>query len=441
MKCTECNKEINDGAKFCQYCGTKITAAASKTKSETLDLHLNADEIAAYFSGENIDAYDSYSSVNIPEGVFAFAFTKNGNIEIRTGFNEFSKIHGDGKFLGGLKKLISNESNASIALVKKAVFPLSFSFVNLELTSTFFDVEAQLLCRVNDGKLFLESFLSDSSSVGTASIEETLSNLVKKVLTDSLYERSADEILKGKAVTNEVFNSLKEKFKSVYPCFELIELSQFEAKNENLSSIKKSNEDFEAETKQRELEKQRQAAAFETFQTSNQFDQEYKKIQHENTLSEIERETELKKKNLENTCELEKTELSNRIEKQKIQDSYDDERFSKKLQQDKEEMQNQMELLQEALKIRNARKDADTERDMMLREQEMNFELEKMRIQNEGLKIQNDEKIRSMQEDARLKDAESKSKDEKAELIKDQNNDYKKIISEQIKTLGEKKDW
>ncbi|WP_191015181.1 zinc-ribbon domain-containing protein [Treponema zioleckii] len=441
MKCPECNKEISDGAKFCQYCGAKIAAASSKAKNETLDLKLNADEIAAYFSQKNIASYDSYSSVNIPEGVFAFAFTKNGNIAINSGFNEFSKTQGNGGIIGGLKKLISSESNASIALVKKAVFPLSFSFANLELSSAFFDIDAQLLCRVNDGKLFLESFLSDSSSVGVASVEETVFNLVKKVLTDSLYEKSAEEILKGKSVANEVFNSLKEKFKSLYPCFELVELSQFEARNENLSSIKKSSEDFEAETKHRELEKQRQASAFESFQTSNQFEQEYKKIQHENALSEMERETELKKTNLENASELEKTELSNRIEKQKIQDSYDNERFSKKLQQDKEEMQNQMELLQQALKIRNARKDADAERDMMLREQEMNFELEKLRIQNEGLKIQNDEKIRSMQEEARLKDAESKSKDEKSELIKEQNNDYKKIISEQIKTLGEKKDW
>lgn len=423
MKCPECNKEISDSAKFCQYCGAKIAAVSAKAKSETLDLHLESNEIAAYFSEKNIAAYNSYSSVNIPEGVFAFAFTKNGNIKIGSGFNDFSKMQGNSGIFGGLKKLISNDSNASITIVKKAVFPLSFSFENLELNSAFFDVDAQLLCRVNDEKLFLETFLSDSSSVEIASIEETVSNLVKKVLTDSLYEKSAEEILKGKTVASEVFNSLKEKFKSLYPCFELVELSQFEARNENLSSIKKSSEDFEAETKQRELEKQRQEAAFETFQTSNQFEQEYKKIEHENALSEMERETVL-----------EKTELNHRIEKQKIQDSYDDERFSKKLEQDKEEMQNQMELLQQALKIRNARKDADAEREMMLREQEMNFELEKMRLQN-------DERIRSMQEDARLKDAESKSKDEKSELIKEQNADYKNIISEQLKTLGEKKDW
>lgn len=423
MKCPECNKEISDNAKFCQYCGAKIAAVSAKAKSETLDLHLESNEIAAYFSEKNIAAYNSYSSVNIPEGVFAFAFTKNGNIKIGSGFNDFSKMQGNRGIFGGLKKLISNDSNASITIVKKAVFPLSFSFENLELNSAFFDVDAQLLCRVNDEKLFLETFLSDSSSVAIASIEETVSNLVKKVLTDSLYEKSAEEILNGKATANEVFNSLKEKFKSLYPCFELVELSQFEARNENLSSIKKSSEDFEAETKQRELEKQRQEAAFETFQASNQFEQEYKKIEHENALSEMERETVL-----------EKTELNHRIEKQKIQDSYDDERFSKKLEQDKEEMQNQMELLQQALKIRNARKDADAEREMMLREQEMNFELEKMRLQN-------DEKIRSMQEDARLKDAESKSKDEKSELIKEQNADYKNIISEQLKTLGEKKDW
>lgn len=423
MKCPECNKEISDSAKFCQYCGAKIAAVSAKAKSETLDLHLESNEIAAYFSEKNIAAYNSYSSVNIPEGVFAFAFTKNGNIKIGSGFNDFSKMQGNRGIFGGLKKLISNDSNASITIVKKAVFPLSFSFENLELNSAFFDVDAQLLCRVNDEKLFLETFLSDSSSVEIASIEETVSNLVKKVLTDSLYEKSAEEILNGKTVASEVFNSLKEKFKSLYPCFELVELSQFEARNENLSSIKKSSEDFEAETKQRELEKQRQEAAFETFQTSIQFEQEYKKIEHENALSEMERETVL-----------EKTELNHRIEKQKIQDSYDDERFSKKLEQDKEEMQNQMELLQQALKIRNARKDADAEREMMLREQEMNFELEKMRLQN-------DERIRSMQEDARLKDAESKSKDEKSELIKEQNADYKNIISEQLKTLGEKKDW
>ena len=97
-------------------------------------------------------------------------------------------------------------------------------------------------------------------------------------------------------------------------------------------------------------------------------------------------------------------------------------------------MLSQMELLKEALKIRNARKDADTEREMLEREQENNFELEKLRIQN-------DERFRSLQEEARLKDAESKSKDEKAQLLKEYNSDFKNIISAQIKSLGEKNDW
>ena len=440
MKCLECNKEISDGAKFCQYCGAKINAA-SKPKSDLLDLRLGTNEIAAYFSSENCDGYGSYSSVNVPEGVFAYAFTKNGNVEIRSGFNEFSKMNGSGGIISGLKKLISSEANPPVAIVKKAVFPLSFNFTNLELNSAFFDVDSQLLCRVNDGKQFLESFLSESASVGTQIIQENLGNLVKKIFTDTLYEKSAEEILKGKTVANEVFNSLKEKFKSVYPFIELVELSLFEARNENLSSIKKSSENLETEARQRELEKQRQAAAFESFQSTNQFQQEYKKIEHENALSDIERQNEIAKTNLLNRSELEKTELTGKIEKQKIQDSYDDERFAKKIQQDKEEMLSQMELLQEALKIRNARKDADAEREMMLNEQQQNFELEKLRIQNEGLKIQNDEKIRSLEEEVRLKDVESKSNDEKAQLLKEHGSDFKNIISEQIKSWGEKSEW
>ena len=422
MKCLECNKEISDGAKFCQYCGTKITAAV-KTKRDILDLRLGAKEIAAYFSHENCDGYDSYSSVNVPEGVFAYAFTKNGNVEIRTGLNEFSKIQGQGGIIGGLKKIISSEANPPLAIVKKAVFPLAFNFTNLELKSAFFNLDSQVLCRIKDGKQFLESFLSGSSSVETTVIEENLGNLVKKIFTDTLYEKSAEEILKGKSIENEVFNSLKEKFKEVYPFIEVIELSLFEARNENLSSIKKASENLETEARQSELEKQRQTAEFESFKSNNQLQQEYKKIEQENAVSDIERQNEI-----------EKSELTNRIEKQKIQDSYDDERFSKKIQQDKEEMLSQMELLKEALKIRNARKDADTEREMLVREQENNFELEKLRIQN-------DEKIRLLQEEARLKDAESKSKDEKAQLLKEHNSDFKNIVSAQIKSLGEKNDW
>lgn len=458
MKCPECGKEINADSKFCQFCGAKLNPPASEGKSKTLELRLGQEQIAYYFSKQTVSGFDSYPAVSVPEGVFAYAYTKNGKLELTPGYHEFVSLGAKG-FLGTLKNHLIGEDNAPVALVKKNLFHLSFSYDSIELKSAFVEADTGLLCKVTDGQAFCESFLADSSSVDVETVAGKLEQIVKKQLSNTLYEKTPEELSDDKSIFQSILSRIKESVENVYPFISVVELDEFNVKNENYTLLKKSGENFDASSRQLELEKKAKELEYEKFrmqneldqkyreaelqkfQSSNEVDRRYKEIQHENYISDSKREQEAEKLRLENESEIEKISLTHELETKRIQDSYSDERNEKKIQQDKAEMQAQMELLKEAMALRNERKNSDIDREMKLNQQRNEFELEKIRLQNEALKMQRDEQIRSMEEEAKLKEAESKSKDEKIQMMKDQNNDMKDILSDQMKTLSGKNDW
>lgn len=451
---------------------------------ENLTLRLLSNQIGFYYSKDTTPNYETFESVTIPEGIFAFAFTENGTEELKAGTYKFSDLEKKG-FFG---KILSNSTKCPIAIVKKAIFKLNFDFSEIELKNSHCDLIIEALCKISDGKSFYENFLANDNLCDAKTVSQNLSQIVKNEISNLIYEKSLEEIANDKNISSAVLSKIQEKLKNIYPFIDFVEISNFEVKNENLSELKKSTESVDFLSKQNELEKkekeleyekfktqsdldkkyketelenlknqneiekkqkeveletfkansaleqQKKEREFENFKNSNEIDQKYKTIQQENKLSEIERNKTIEKTNLENKDELEKLALNKKIENQKIQDSYNDERLKQQIENDKAEMAAQMELMEQALKLRNARKDSDLEREMKFQQMQNQFELEKIKLQNEAIKLQNDEKIHSME-------AESKSNEEKMQMMENQKNEMKEIVSEQLKTISSKNEW
>ncbi len=286
MKCTNCNKEINDGAKFCKFCGVKLDAAhvldkgdmnndGVETHKNYITWHVLPGQLALKIDEREIESYKTIQGVYITPGTKALFFVggklvatldsgiysfknlgKETNInntertpEKRSGVLAFFRNIANHIVNGAYALLGGNRAVYTVVLVRGAEFPIVFDFNNIYTATLPVDIGLHIRCKITNINLFFENQLVDKKIVSIKSFADALNDHVNAIISRIVASIPCEDITyNNEHLVNTVFELIRTNVEEIYGYFTVTHVINFSSHQEDLSGIRElKNELYVAE--------------------------------------------------------------------------------------------------------------------------------------------------------------------------------------------------
>lgn len=343
-KCTHCGEQLNDTAKFCKACGSKVgNPQESQTVSNSVQdnfillgsyirWNILDGQIAVKIEEKDIAAYGKVKGLQVQDGVKALFFIEGKFVaELDAGSYSFKELGVDEnsphvdkpgivrRFFNNIVGFfssrgreraeaagLSSQVNAkvprvSIVLIRDTKFPLLFDLKDMPTANLHSDVVLHILCKISNVNEFYRTLLLDKKFVCYDEFSKKIDLPVKNALRNVLANVAPNQVVGNAELYGETLQKLQDIMSQAYPFVTVTDVLDMSASREDLDKIRKLREELyvselelEQLTKRNDflnrLKDETNAQALREAQTQMEFVDAMAKIDEQNELNKFERE-------------------------------------------------------------------------------------------------------------------------------------------------------
>ncbi|SHK66665.1 zinc-ribbon domain-containing protein [Fibrobacter sp. UWB12] len=343
-KCTHCGEMLNDSAKFCKACGTKVEFVSESLMSNDsakdnftllgsyIRWNVLNGQIAVKIDENDFAAYGKVKGLQIQDGVKALFFIEGKFVaELNAGSYSFKELGVDensphvdkpgivrrflsnivGFFSGrsreraeaaGLSSSVNaNVPRVSIVLIRDTKFPLLFDLKNMPTANLQSDVVLHILCKISNVNEFYRALLLDKKFICYDEFSKKIDSLVQTTFRNVVVNVSPEQVVGNMTLHSEVLRKMQDVMAQVYPFVTVTDVLDMSASREDLNKIRKLKEELyvsELELEQltkrnaflNRLKDETNAQTLHDAQTQMEFVDAIAKIDEQNELNKFERE-------------------------------------------------------------------------------------------------------------------------------------------------------